>query len=126
EAPHNSVSAFRPDGTPISPSTGFTQGNISWPQGTSSDREGNIWVANCGNDTVTKIPNGDPAQAVSIALGAVGPDGLPRLKPFGTVVDLDGNVWVTTNKGNTVVVIAPDGTIMKTLTNAAADPARPL
>lgn len=126
EAPHNSVSVFQPDGTPISPSTGFTQGNISWPQGTSSDRAGNIWVANCGNDTVTKIPNGDPSQAINIPLGTLAPGALPNLKPFGTVVDLDGNVWVTTNKGNSVVVIAPDGTIIKTLTNADGDPARPL
>jgi hypothetical protein len=126
EAHHNSVSEFRPDGTPISPSTGFIRGNMSWPQGTSSDRAGNIWLANCGNDTVTRIPNGDPARAVNIQLGALAPGALPNLKPFGTVVDLDGNVWVTTNKGNTVVVIAPDGTIIKTLTNAGADPKRPL
>jgi hypothetical protein len=126
DAHHNSVSVFRPDGTPISPSTGYTQGNLSWPQGTSSDRAGNIWLANCGNDTVTKIPNGDPTQAINIRLGALAPGALPNLKPFGTVVDLDGNVWVTTNKGNTVVVIAPDGTILKTLTNAGADPKRPL
>lgn len=126
EALHNSVSVFKPDGTPISPNTGFTQGKISWPQGTSADRAGNIWVANCGNDSITKIPNGDPTQAINISLGPLGPDGLPRLKPFGTVVDLDGNVWVTTNRGDTVVVIAPDGTILKTLTNAEADPARPL
>ena len=126
EAPHNSVSVFKPDGTPLSPSTGYTQGRISWPQGTSSDREGNIWVANCGNDSVTKIPGGDPTQAINIPLSPPAPDGLPRLKPFGAVVDLDGNVWVTTNMGDTVVVIAPDGTILKTLTNAGADPARPL
>ncbi|WP_432721393.1 hypothetical protein R0382_003582 [Jeongeupia wiesaeckerbachi] len=126
EAPHNSVSVFRPDGSPISPATGFTQGNISWPQGTSSDQAGNIWLANCGNDTVTKIPNGDPTRAVNIPLAALAPGALPNLKPFGTVVDLDGNVWVTTNRGNTVVVLAPDGTIIKTLTNAGADPKRPL
>lgn len=125
DAKHNSVSEFRPDGTPVSPSTGFTKGNISWPQGTSSDRSGTIWLANCGNDTVTRIPNGDPAQATNIALGSLALGALPNLKPFGTVVDTDGNVWVTTNKGNTVVVIAPDGTIIKTLDNTGSDPKRP-
>jgi hypothetical protein len=124
-AQHDSVSAFHPDGTAISPSTGFTQGNISWPQGTSSDRQGNIWLANCGNDSVTRIAGGDPAHAINIPLAALAPGALPKLKPFGTVVDLDGNVWVTTNKGNTVVVIAPDGSIAKTLTNAGSDPGRP-
>ncbi|CAM3967743.1 hypothetical protein [Bordetella tumulicola] len=125
EAPHNSVSVFQPDGTPISPSTGFTQGNISWPQGTSSDRAGNIWVANCGNDSVTKIPNGDPTQAINFPLGPLAPGELPKLKPFSTVVDLDGNVWVTMNRGDSMMIIAPDGAILKTLT-AGSDPARPL
>jgi hypothetical protein len=47
-SPQNSVSTFQPDGTPISPSEGYTQGNISWPQGTVSDRQGNIWKATSG------------------------------------------------------------------------------
>ncbi|OWT68183.1 MULTISPECIES: hypothetical protein [unclassified Achromobacter] len=126
EAPHNSVSAFQPDGTPISPSTGYTQGKISWPQGTTSDRAGNIWLANCGNDSVTKIPHGDPTQAINIPLATLAPGALPNLKPFGAVVDLDGNVWITTNRGNTMVVLSPDGAIIDTLTNAGADPAHPL
>src|SRR5215470_17958109 len=44
-ARHNSVSEFQPDGSPVA-ADGYTQGNISWPQGTVSDRKGNIWVAN--------------------------------------------------------------------------------
>jgi hypothetical protein len=45
-APHNSVSVFAPDGRAISyDDTGFTEGNILWPQGTVSDRKGNIWIA---------------------------------------------------------------------------------
>ncbi|WP_144637414.1 hypothetical protein [Bordetella genomosp. 13] len=126
EARHNSVSAFRPNGTPISPDIGFTAGNLSWPQGTVADRSGNIWLANCGNDSVTKYPDGDPSRAVNIPLGPLAPGELPKLKPFGAVVGLDGNVWVTTNKGNGLVVIAPDGTIVKRLSNADGDPLRPL
>jgi len=126
EAHHNSVSAFKPDGVPLSPDTGFTDGNISWPQGTVSDRSGNIWIANCGNDSVTKYPNGDPAKAINIPLGPLAPGELPRLKPFGAVVGLDGKVWINTNKGNTVVVLAPDGSVIDTLTNENSDPQRPL
>ncbi len=53
-APHNSVSEFRSDGSAISPADGFTAGNIAWPMGIISDRNGNIWTANCNNDTITR------------------------------------------------------------------------
>jgi hypothetical protein len=65
-APNDAVSEFMPDGRPISPSQGFTQGNISWPMGTVWARRGNLWIANCGNDTVTEFPGGDPNQAINI------------------------------------------------------------
>ncbi len=81
-ATNDSVSLFRPDGTAISPSGGFTRGSISWPQGAVSDRQGNIWVANCGNDSVTKIPGGNPYSAFHIPLGATPAPGQPQIKPF--------------------------------------------
>jgi streptogramin lyase len=70
-SPRNSVSEFRPDGTPISPAAttnpfsagGYTAGSISEPQGTVADRDGNIWIANCGNGSVTQYPGGDPTKA---------------------------------------------------------------
>jgi hypothetical protein len=114
-APNNSVSLFRSDGTPISGVNGFTQGDISWPQGTVSDRQGNIWVGNCGNDSVTKIPNGRPSQAFNIPLGATPPDNRPQIKPFGVVVDLNGYVWVNNNRNDTVSVISPAGKLIETL-----------
>jgi hypothetical protein len=67
-ATHDSVSRFRPNGQPVSGPNGFTAGHIWWPQGTVPYRQGNIWVANCGNDTVTLIPKGDPRRAWNIAL----------------------------------------------------------
>jgi hypothetical protein len=120
-APHNSVSAFQPDGTPISPPEGYTQGNISWPQGTVSDRQGNIWVASCGNDTVTKIPGGDPQRAFNIPLGPTPADDDPQIKPFGAVVDSKGNLWVNGNRNDTVYVISPDGTLIDTLPSTYQD-----
>ena len=77
---------------------GYTQGNISWPQGTVSDRKGNIWLANCGNDSVTVFPAGDSNRAFNIALGPTPEPGKPQMKPFGATIDLDGNVWIGNNR----------------------------
>ncbi len=61
------VSKFAADGTPISPdSRGNEMGQfhggfrgagrtIRQPQGTVSDRDGNIWIANCSGDSVTRF-----------------------------------------------------------------------
>jgi hypothetical protein len=113
-APHNSVSVFYPDGSPVV-ADGYTQGNISWPQGTVSDRQGNIWLANCGNDSVTVIPTGDPNRAFNIPLGPTPASGDPQMKPFGAAIDLDGNLWVANNRSNTMSVISPQGELIEAL-----------
>jgi sugar lactone lactonase YvrE len=106
-ATHDSVSAFRPDGSPISGFEGFTDGLMWWPQATVPDRKGNVWVANCGNDTVTLIPNGKPERARNIALpGGQGERGRyrvelpdrPLIKPFAIAIDPRGRAWVTGNR----------------------------
>jgi hypothetical protein len=49
---------------------------VSWPQGTVSDRRGNIWIANCGNNPVTRYVHGDPHTYASLGY-------LRITKPFG-------------------------------------------
>jgi hypothetical protein len=118
-ASHDSVSVFRPNGMPISPDDGFTGGDISWPQATVSDRDGNIWLANCGNDTVTLVPKGNPGRARNIPLpnGRGAGDDEPLLKPFGLAIDPTGRAWVTGNKANEVYVVSRDGTVDTVETN---------
>ncbi|MCC7041063.1 MAG: hypothetical protein IT516_12215 [Burkholderiales bacterium] len=114
-ATKNSVSVFTRDGAALSGALGHTQGDISWPQGLVSDRQGNIWIANCGNDSITYYPGGDPSRARNLLVGAVPPHRDPQIKPFGTVVDAQGNLWVTGNKSNAVYVFAPSGELIDTL-----------
>jgi DNA-binding beta-propeller fold protein YncE len=82
--------------------------NLSSPYGLALDKSGNLYVANIGNGSVTKIgPNGDttnggtvivPASTLSFPQGiAIGPTGLLYVTPF-----FSGAVNVFTNTGTAV------------------------
>jgi DNA-binding beta-propeller fold protein YncE len=113
--PSNSVSLFGPGGRAISPGFhtvleegskvtkgGFEQGGISWPQGTVSDRDGNIWIANCGNGSLTRFPEGHPWQAENSGLGSLN-------RPFDIAVNAGGTAFVTSNNENAVAVYGSRG-----------------
>ena len=121
----DSVSQFSSDGTPISPDAsfvpgtvdhmtggGWTQGGISWAQGTVSNRNGDIWIANCGSNSyseagsVTVYRNGEPDDWF-----VVHDDGLD--KAFDIAFDTRGTAWVTSMIGDKVFAFNPDGTNIK-------------
>jgi hypothetical protein len=112
-ATRNSVSVFGPDGTALSPSTGYTAGRFDWPQGMAADRRGNIWVANCASDSVTRVVSRSPFRARNIPLGPASAEA--QIKPFGVSVDLEGNVWVNGNLSDKVYVLSPKGILIETL-----------
>jgi hypothetical protein len=123
---HTSVFEFTAGGRPLSPSAhgrftgGFRRGDIRWPQGTVSDRQGRIWIANCNNNTVTRYAGGNPNEHARIPLQIAkpfdiafnGPPGTRTGQPIspssgygfdglvrntGVQVDPSGNVWVANN-----------------------------
>jgi hypothetical protein len=100
---HDTVSQFHSDGTAVSPPEGFSAGNITWPQGTKSDRDGNIWIANCQSDSVTVYPGGDPSRAREIT-------DVGLQKPFDISHNNDGDAFVTGVQSSNVVMLQPDGT----------------
>lgn len=110
EANHYSASVFSLAGKALSPPSGWEVGGISWPQGTVTDQGGNVWLANCGNDSVTKIVEGDPAKALNFgeaqitAGSAVGFE-----RPFGAAVNARGEVFVTGNSSASVARLSPAG-----------------
>jgi hypothetical protein len=110
QPPHNSISEFAPNGTPISPRRGYRRGEVSWPQGTVSDRRGNIWIANCGpnkwtgeHNTLTIYPDGDPRQAISVA-----DDDLD--KPFDIAFNRRDRAFASSTASDLVGMYRPDGT----------------
>lgn len=106
-----SVSQFDARGRALSPPQGWRQGGYVQPQGLLADRDGTVWVANCGARSVTRIPGGRVAEARSIPVG-----GGALVKPFGVSVDGRGRAWVTGNGSDSVAVFAPDGALERVVT----------
>lgn len=101
--PHNSLSLFTIEGEPLSPeTTGFTAGNLAWPQGMDVTASGDVWTANCQTGTVTVYPGGDPEQAVTLDGGLE--------QAFG-VVDTGQHVVVSGIANSAVAVFDYDGTL---------------
>ena len=107
EVPDNSVSKFSPEGIPLSPNEGFTNGPISQPQGTVSDKKGNIWIASCGTNTIVLYPDGN--DQIPKVFGPFGPRGRDLLAPFDIALNHKGWAFITGNRSDTVVVLRPDG-----------------
>jgi hypothetical protein len=116
-ADHYTASAFTLAGKPISPKAGWEVGGIDWPQGTISDQRGNIWLANCGNDSVTKIlppsalsPAAPPPPALNFGPGGItGGSSVAFERPFADAVNAKGEVFVTGNASNSVARLSPSG-----------------
>jgi sugar lactone lactonase YvrE len=139
EAPHNSVSEYRANGEAVSPELakagvrreetgrgkkkktilvqtytgGWEVGDIFWPQATIADVYNNIWVANCGNNSVTMLRDGDPGRAVNYPEDHFSlPSGFGFRRPFGAASDAEGNVWVSGNGSATVVEMNAEGEVV--------------
>ena len=91
----NTMSELAPDGTPMSPGSGWPDGGLNRPQGVAVDQKGNVWIANNfgpetapGEGNVVVYPGGDPAKAITISGGGIN-------HPFAVQIDGHGNAWVT-------------------------------
>ena len=122
-----SVSRFSSDGTRLSlpdgdPATntpggyGYDgSGNLLQPQGVISDQKGNIWVANCADQSVfgssektissiTRYPQGDPGRVENYSFPVQ-----EFAKPFDVAIDQHGHAWVTGNGTGNVLELDRDG-----------------
>src|ERR1700761_2149517 len=116
-ANHYPASAFALNGKTLSPKGGWEVGGINWPQGTISDQQGRIWLANCGNDSVTRIDPPDDLYAGSpppptINFGAASitaGSGVAFERPFADAVNAKGEIFVTANASDSVARLSPSG-----------------
>jgi len=98
--PAGSISQFTPLGAPLSPALGWVDGTLR-PQGMASDQNGNIWIANYGNNAVVVFPKGNPDAAISS-----NPVGSPNIAAFGMAIASDGSAWVGYTKSSTLMKYA--------------------
>jgi hypothetical protein len=96
------VSKLAPDGTPLSPDTGFKQGPIDRPQGVVTDAANNLWMANFGNGSVTVYRNADPSKSAVYDIGLT--------HAFGEAIDATDRIWVTGEGSDNVALLNNDGT----------------
>jgi hypothetical protein len=87
-----------------------------YPLGVATDRSGNVYVADAGNNTIRKIT---PAGAVTTLAGLAGSDGSTDGTgsaaqfnyPFGVATDTSGNVYVADTDNATIRKITPSGAV---------------
>ncbi len=85
-----------PDGTPLSPTFGFSGGGIDGAGfGIAVDQTGNIWIGNFQGDRLSLLaPDGTPLSPDGAGFTAGG----TTSKVQGTIVDFSGNIWFVNNR----------------------------
>jgi sugar lactone lactonase YvrE len=110
--------------------TGSTDGtgaaaSFRYPGGAAVDKEGNVYVADTGNDTIRKMtPQGVVTTLAGLAGQRGNTDGTGNkarfMDPFDVAVDSAGNVYVADEGNDTIRKVTPDG-VVTTLAGSAGN-----
>jgi hypothetical protein len=85
----------------------YTGGGLNKPSSIAIDGEGNAWIANLGDDTISKL---SPAGAtLSPSTGFT--NGTP-IGPVGIALDLSGNAWVVNAVSSSLIKYAASGALL--------------
>jgi hypothetical protein len=90
----------------------YTGGGLSSPSAIANDANGNVWVTNPGNSSVTELSN-----AGAPLTGANGFTGGNLNNPQGIAIDTSGNAWVSNAGNNSITEITAGLTSPLQITN---------
>lgn len=94
---NNALGKSAPNGTPISPTSGYTGGGLNAPAGLAIDGAGTVWITNRASNTISAFRNDGTPITPATALTD------PHLSgPRGIAIDPSGNLWVTNFTSNSV------------------------
>ncbi|MEO6923785.1 MAG: NHL repeat-containing protein [Bryocella sp.] len=82
----------------------YTGGGLNAPSAIATDSEGNVWLTNAGNNSVSKFQSNGTPLSSSTGFTAGG-----FSVPSAISIDTTGNVWVTNKGNNTITVLDPTG-----------------
>jgi hypothetical protein len=96
----NSIVELSSNGSLISPSAGFANGQLSNPSSVAIDDSSNVWVPNINSKSVTKLSSN--GAVVSPPSGFTG-GGLDN--PLGIAIDGHGNAWIVNDAGSSIASV---------------------
>jgi len=116
DAGNNRVVKFSPAGQYVSSLT--TSGLVTngkpvlmrGPQGVAADKDGNVYVADTGNNRVEKFDS-TGAFGLAFTVSGLGMNNGKLNQPQGVAVDKDGNVFVADTGNNEIEQFTPAGTL---------------
>jgi sugar lactone lactonase YvrE len=120
---NNQVEEFTPTGqlvrafTASGTTSGSNANKMSGPSGVTVDANGNVYVADTGNNRVEKLsPTG--TVLATFNLNGLIANGVPAQmsKPSGVAVDSAGNIYVADTGDNRVVELDPAGAYLRAFT----------
>jgi streptogramin lyase len=107
----------------------YVGGGLSAPKGVATDTAGNVWLANSGNNTVTKldaagVTSTDPSGFLS---GVNGFMAASLSTPSAVAIDASGNAWIAnTGASSSVTKLTSDGSTQTVYTGGGLSTPRSL
>ena len=96
----NSIVELAGNGSLISPSGGYANGQLNNPSSVAIDDSGNAWVANINSKSVTKLSSSGTLLSPPSGFTGGGLD-----NPLGIAVDGAGNAWIANDAGSSTASV---------------------